>query len=466
MAGTIVVDRIESDASYASTINVASQVTFSNTVNFAIGQRITGDFSNATVANRVSFQNSTSNSGTYTQNLPNGTSNGSGTILFNNSNPTNAAYAALTADASMIAVQSAITGTGTYLPMTFYTGGGERMRIDTSGNVLLGATSNTATPTGYISAANTFGFKNRLMNGTMAIDQRNAGAAFNVPNSSGYGSCDRWASIAGAGSVWTMQRVATGNLDFPFALRVKRTAASTSTSAMYWGQIIETNNCQDLAGQTVTFSFYATAGANFSGSGSILLTELWTGTGTDQGWTSLGSATWTGQTALIGNSTVITSTRTKYSFTVTLGASVSEIAIRWYYSGVGTAGAADHVDITGVQLEKGTVASSFDYRPHTTELQLCQRYYYRTTSLPLGYIINVADLYAGLVKFPVTMRTTPTLDSTGNSWAVTGGSAGTVGLRSGTGWGPNSDQAVTYNASSNWSAGNAAALTAGFSAEL
>jgi hypothetical protein len=169
-----------------------------------------------------------------------------------------------------------------------------------------------------------------------------------------------------------MQQVSTGASDFPNALRVKRTAAATA-STIYVGQVIETNNCQDLAGQSVTLSFYVTAGANYSG--GTFTVEIWTGTGTNQGWNALGAGTWTGQTQASANTPVPTTTRTKYSYTVTLGASVAEIAVRFTYAATGTAGANDYVDITGVQLEKGSTATSFDYRPYGTELQLCQRYY-------------------------------------------------------------------------------------------
>jgi len=111
-------------------------LTFSSTA-----QRILGDFSNATVANRVYAQTSTTNGITNIGALPNGTATQAGWSAWNNSDPTNAAFIALQAVGSTeTRLNSAITGTGTYLPMTFYTGGSERVRVDTSGNVGIGVT--------------------------------------------------------------------------------------------------------------------------------------------------------------------------------------------------------------------------------------------------------------------------------------------------------------------------------------
>jgi hypothetical protein len=114
---------------------IATNLTFTGT-----GNRITGDFSNATHANRVSFQSSTVNGATTPFFIPNGTSNFAGVVVANASDPTNSSYGQLRANSTSVDLISGILGTGTYLPMTFYTGGSERARIDSAGNLGWGGT--------------------------------------------------------------------------------------------------------------------------------------------------------------------------------------------------------------------------------------------------------------------------------------------------------------------------------------
>jgi hypothetical protein len=250
--------------------------------------------------------------------------------------------------------------------------------------------------------------RNRLINGGMQISQRQATGSGATITSAGAGvfGPDRWWTLASVSSVATVFQVATGASDFPYAMRVQRGNGQASTPTMYAGQTIESYNCVDLSNQTVTLSFYATAGANYSGGSASV--QLWTGTGTDQGTLSLNNATWTGQTQILYAAFTPTTTRTRFSFTVPVGASIGEMAVRWSWVTTGTAGAADYIDFTGCQLEPGPVATPFERRLYGQELSLCQRYYQTYSQPPLR---GVAGSTTGASRMgmvlPVVMRATP-----------------------------------------------------------
>jgi hypothetical protein len=117
-------------------ISTSNNLAFTGT-----GNRITGDFSTSVLVDRVSFQSSTTNGNTIISVIPNGTAT-TGTIqLWNNATPTNAAGVNMQATSTEATIRANTAGSGTALPLTIYTGGSERARMDTSGNFGLFTTS-------------------------------------------------------------------------------------------------------------------------------------------------------------------------------------------------------------------------------------------------------------------------------------------------------------------------------------
>jgi hypothetical protein len=126
--------------------NGITPVTVGSTADLTIsgtGKRIIGDFSNATLANRVLFQTSTTNGQTRVGCLPSGTATISMLEAFNSSDPSNASQMQLSISTAEVALVSQKQGTGTYLPMTFYTSGSEKLRIaaDATGTYTFGGTA-------------------------------------------------------------------------------------------------------------------------------------------------------------------------------------------------------------------------------------------------------------------------------------------------------------------------------------
>jgi hypothetical protein len=199
---------------------------------------------------------------------------------------------------------------------------------------------------------------------------------------------------------------------------------------MFLAYAVETLDWTRYQGKTLTFSFYAKGGANYSPTSGILGVNLYTGTGTDQD----PLAALTGEVQQIGQNAVITTTATRYTYTFTCPSNSTDMRFNFSIAPTGTAGAADFVEITGVQIELGSYATTFSRAGGTIqgELAACQRYYYRAGSADTnayGGLSNAAfaqttTVAISAVALPVQMRIAPTaVDFANVAFRQTNGSA-------------------------------------------
>jgi hypothetical protein len=264
------------------------------------------------------------------------------------------------------------------------------------------------------STAQYYAYKNRYINGDFYIWQR--GTSFSNPASGAFTyTSDRWGTfVSGTGSTATVSQQATTPGTFTsepvepaYFLRYAVTVAGSVTYRDF-AQRIE--DVLQTAGKTVTLSFYAKA------SSTVSVTPYWY-----QNFGTGGS----GDVSANGTAFNIGTSWTKYTTTLTIGSASGKTIgppnTSWCAIGLILPSTTLQIDFALMQVELGSTATSFDYRPYTTELQLCQRYYYKNPMLVgTGYSNYVARATGA---HPVTMRTDPTV-TVANTTNFFNGSAG------------------------------------------
>lgn len=313
-------------------------------------------------------------------------------------------------------------------------------------------TAPSVTTTGTINATNTFGFKNRIINGGMTIDQRNAGASV-TPTDLSY-TLDRWyANLSQTGKFSVQQNAGavTPPAGYKSYLGVTSLSSYSVGASDYFAvaQVIEGLNMSDLAwgtasAKTVTLSFwvYSSLTGTFGGSLRNSAENYWY----PFSYTISAANTWEQKSVTIvgptsGTWLTTNGVGTRVWFSLGTGSTYSGPAGSWtsttYASAtgatsvVGTNGATFY--ITGVQLEVGSQATSFDFRDYGRELMLCQRYYYKQNAGPQysrfgsGFSGGAANTFYPFIPLPVTMRSAPTsVTVTGNIGAWAGGTVYSV----------------------------------------
>jgi len=266
------------------------------------------------------------------------------------------------------------TNTGIFFPaadtIAFTEGGTESMRIFSSGGVSVGNTTDPGATnlsvTGSVNSINTFGYKNRLINGSMVIAAR--GGSGTIPNSNtvptsstGYITVDRWFMYAtGAALSVSQSSIASGGI-MPFQTVITGAASNTGVGI---GQRVENVNCLDLINKTCTLSAYISA----NGPTSVTWTVSYANTAN-----TFGTIASPSKTQIATGTFTVTGTSTRYNAQISVPANAfTGIEVLFTLASL-TSG--QNFAITGVQFEVGSQLTSFDYRNNQQEWNLCQRYY-------------------------------------------------------------------------------------------
>jgi hypothetical protein len=286
-----------------------------------------------------------------------------------------------------------------------------------------------------VSSSGLYGFKNRLINSAMMIDQRNAGASVTANDS--VFPVDRFSIRTSLSSKGTAQQSTTVPAGFKNSLLFTSTAATSLGASDYMTitQFIEGFNVADLGwgtanAQTVTLSFWVRSSLTGTFGGSLNNTSSRSYPFT---YTISSANTFEYKTITIAGDTSGTwptdntscirlwlglGVGSTYSGTAGAWAGAAYLSATGATSVVGTNGATFYV--TGVQLEVGSTATSFDYRPYGTELNLCQRYceaYYADTSTtsPISWQYVAGGFYF-IWQFKVEKRARASVTKTGGTW--------------------------------------------------
>jgi hypothetical protein len=289
--------------------------------------------------------------------------------------------------------------------------------------------------------------RNKIINGAMEIDQRNSGSSVTL-TSGGIYTVDRFEGFEDTDGVMTAQQTADAPPGFLNSLICTTTTADASIGTAQYcivSQKIEGKNVIDLAwgsasAQTVTLSFWVKSTLTGTFSGSLLNSAQ------DRSYPfeySISSAnTWEQKTITISGDTTGTWLTTtgigvQVVWSLGIGFDYWGTANTWNAAGafgtvstavIGTLNAT--WQLTGVQLEVGSAATSFDWTNYQQELAMCQRYYYRFTPTAAtqrygnGFFQSTTS-FRSLINFPVPMRIAPTAleqSGTAGDYSVVGGS--------------------------------------------
>ena len=383
--------------------------------------------------------------------------------------------------AAFIPSGSTVPTNGLYLPAAdsvgLATGSANALYINSSQNVGIGTTSPTQkldvsgsiNSSGTMVMASSF-LRNRIINGDMRIDQRNAGAAVNANGGNATYPVDRFYSqVYNTTGNTTGQQSSIAPAGFTNSMKISVQTADTSVGAtdqVWYGQAIEGYNIADLGfgaagASSITLSFWVYS--NVTGTYCVTFKNSAQNRGYTAEYTISASNTWEKKTITIAGDTTGTWLTTNgvginIWFVLMAGSSQQTTANTWN-SGSGTIATSNQVNfmsstsnawyITGVQLEVGSVATPFERRLYGQELALCQRYYEK--SFDVNTAPASASASAGAFEFAQQVGASTTQNGPSCKYAVAKRAAATVTFYN---WNAAGNQAVNIS-----TAGNTTGLT-------
>jgi hypothetical protein len=252
--------------------------------------------------------------------------------------------------------------------------------------------------------------RNIVINGAFDIWQR--GTSFAGALASPYYGPDRWQTFRSSlatGGTWSRQLAGVGVPAY-YCLRISRDSGNASTVYLGAFQSFETQRVAELRGELVTLSYWARAGANAVLTGFV--PTVYYGTGTD-GNIQTG---FTGQTVAFASIPTLTTSWQLFTTTGVVPATATQLAVAMMYlSPIGTAGAADYIEITAVQLEHGQIATLFERQQISDTFAQCQRYFEFGVIYAVRENCDIARSVYETYSFKVSKRIVPTMANVNSS---------------------------------------------------
>jgi hypothetical protein len=254
--------------------------------------------------------------------------------------------------------------------------------------------------------------QNLVINGRFDVWQK--ATSYALTTSFAFGGPDRWMAKQAASAQCTISQAAPSPALAGYKNCMKVLLTGTSTGGLAIASAFETIDCVPLQGKDVVLSFKAVRGSTWNP--AALGVQIYIGTGTDQGTSSIGA--WTGTSLLVTGAPSPTTSWVTYEVATTIPSTATQIGIQFLATPNGAAvDASSYLMIAGVRLEPGSKASDFDRPDFAIEMERCRRHL-RVEAFRIPATTAVSER--------INMRALPTISGGGAGYTSTGTTADAI----------------------------------------